>query len=106
MSFRSLTLAAASALIVAAGYSLSVHLPALTHPPLAAAHSTRHRQKRTTVSHPPIVHRPPIFAMAWWSSQIGFLATDRGGLAPAKLTQAISLAGVLTISRFFRNRSV
>ncbi len=28
------------------------------------------------------------------------------GLAPAKLTQAISLAGVLTISRFFRNRSV
>ena len=29
-----------------------------------------------------------------------------GGLAPAKLTPAISLAGVLTISRFFRNRSV
>ena len=28
------------------------------------------------------------------------------GLAPAKLTPAISLVGVLTISRFFRNRSV
>ncbi len=33
-------------------------------------------------------------------------ALIRCGLAPAKLTPAISLAGVLTISRFFRNRSV
>ncbi len=53
-----------------------------------------------------LVHHPQIGNPFLAPARMKPVKGIAGGLAPAKLTQAISLADVLTISRFFRNRSV